>query len=203
MTLIYLIYQVMRQETIYDILRNCRQENERNWKDEFKKEIIGSIVLTDYNNNTYRVDDVAFGDSPLSTFMQKKKEVSYVEYYNTKYNIQIRDQKQPMLVSNPSARDIRDGRTQVIYLVPELCRATGLTDKMRSNFTMMRAMADHTQMDPDRRTTRLLTFSKRLLETPSSVAELDKFDMGIGKDLVKFQGRALKQEKILYGAGRE
>lgn len=42
-------HKVMRQETIYEILRQCRQDD-RNWQDSFKKEICGTIVLTDYNN---------------------------------------------------------------------------------------------------------------------------------------------------------
>lgn len=39
------------------------------------------IVLTDYNNKTYRVDDVDFAASPMSTFNTKDGDISYVEYY--------------------------------------------------------------------------------------------------------------------------
>lgn len=51
-----------------------------------------------------------------------------------KYNINIRDLKQPLLMSRSSDRDRRGGQQDVIALIPELCRATGLTDDMRSNF---------------------------------------------------------------------
>jgi aubergine-like protein len=103
-----------------------------------------STVLTDYNNHTYRVDDVNFLASPDSTSDQRGQPVAYTAYYKAKYNVDIRDRKQPMLVSK--ARDLRAGRDQLLYLVPELCRATGLTEKMRANFQMMKAMAEHTQM---------------------------------------------------------
>jgi aubergine len=191
----------MRQETIYEILRNCRQDDPSNWQDNFKREIIGSIVLTDYNNHTYKVDDVNFDSSPSSTFMQKGVEVSYADYYKAKYNVDIRDRKQPMLVSNPKARDVRAGRTQLLFLVPELCRATGLTDKMRANFQMMKAMAEHTQMDPDRRKARLLDFTNRLYNTPASLAQLNNYNTDIERSLVQFAGRALKQETIMFGNG--
>jgi len=39
------------------------------------------IVLTDYNNKTYRVDDVDFNSSPSSKFNTKDGDISYVEYY--------------------------------------------------------------------------------------------------------------------------
>jgi len=51
----------------------------------FTQAIIGCIVLTDYNNATYRVDDVDFEVTPKNTFEIKKKgsvtKISYVDYY--------------------------------------------------------------------------------------------------------------------------
>jgi aubergine len=196
-------FQVMRQETIYEILRTCRNDDARNWQDNFKKEIIGTIVLTDYNNHTYRVDDVDFASSPSSTFMQKGVEVSYADYYKNKYNLEIRDRKQPMLCSNPKPADVRAGRTQIIFLVPELSRATGLTDRMRANFQMMRGMADHTQMDPTKRTARLMDFTRRLHQTPDSMNRMKSFNTDIETQLVSFNGRALKQEVMKFGNGAE
>jgi aubergine-like protein len=44
--------------------------------------VVGAIVLTDYNNNTYRVDDVDFSQNPTSTFELKSKDkISYLKYY--------------------------------------------------------------------------------------------------------------------------
>jgi len=51
----------------------------------FSQAIAGCIVLTDYNNATYRVTDVDFDVTPRSTFEVKKKgtvtKISYVDYY--------------------------------------------------------------------------------------------------------------------------
>jgi hypothetical protein len=41
------------------------------------------------------------------------------------YNIQVTDMNQPLLVSRPKKKDIRMGRTEPIYLLPELCTLTG------------------------------------------------------------------------------
>lgn len=70
---------------------------------------------------------------------------------------------------------------------------------MRSNFQMMKAMAEHTQMIPEKRRARLLELSRRWHATPESVRELDSFNVDIGKQLIEFDGRALPQEEMLFG----
>jgi aubergine-like protein len=48
----------------------------------FTKAVLGCIVLTGYNNRTYRVDDVDFDLTPRSTFKLRSGEsISYVDYY--------------------------------------------------------------------------------------------------------------------------
>jgi len=39
------------------------------------------IVLTDYNNKTYKIDDVDFESSPMTKFSTKDGEISFTEYY--------------------------------------------------------------------------------------------------------------------------
>lgn len=130
-------HKVMRMETAYEILRNCQQQNGQNWQEAFEREIIGSVVLTKYNHQTYRVDDVDFNSSPRSTFEKKGTLVTYTDYYRQRWQLEIKDQGQPMLVSNPKAKDVRGGLGYVLFLIPELCNATGLTDRMRSDFRLM------------------------------------------------------------------
>lgn len=105
--------------------------------------MIGTVVLTDYNNNTYRIEDVDFSTTPLSTFPKKDgTRVSYMEYYQKRYGITIRERNQPMLLTKnkPKSRQAdQDGED--VFLVPELCRATGAsnfltTDKIYSIFTV-------------------------------------------------------------------
>lgn len=80
----------------------------------------GQIVLTRYNNRTYRVDGIEWNKSPMTTFDSKGKPTSFIEYYQSAYNMTIKDKKQPLL-------RIVDRRTRdTIFLVPELCYLTGL-----------------------------------------------------------------------------
>lgn len=89
--------------------------------------------MTCYNNKTYRVDDIAFDMNPMSTFHLRKedRDITYADYYWTRYKERITNLTQPLLISRPSRRDINRGDTQPIYLVPEICRMTGLSDDQR------------------------------------------------------------------------
>lgn len=58
-------------------------------------------------------------------------ESSHFVFSFQRYGVRIRDVNQPMLVSKSSARDRRAGAEELVYLVPELCTMTGLTDQMR------------------------------------------------------------------------
>lgn len=80
-----------------------------NFIENFTNQVLGMTVLTDYNNKTYRIDDIKFDLTPSSTFETKTGTVTFIEYYKSKYNIVIRDPKQPMLVSLQKDKKIRGG----------------------------------------------------------------------------------------------
>lgn len=76
-------HKLMRSETVLQILKACFRDNRSNYQENFKKLILGMIVYTQYNNNTYRVTDVLFDANPLQTFPTKNGEISYIDYYRT------------------------------------------------------------------------------------------------------------------------
>lgn len=73
--------KVMQTRTVYTLLRDAMNSNHGDWHDEFERQILGVTVLTDYNNKTYRVDEVSYDQNPLSTFETKNGPVSYKDYY--------------------------------------------------------------------------------------------------------------------------
>ena len=103
----------MRFETVYSILQTIERDRVPDIKTAFSKEIIGTVVLTRYNNRTYRIDDVLFDLNPRSTFRAGDRDLSFIEYYKSRYNVTINDPNQPLLVSNPKVNSL-------IYIF-ELC----------------------------------------------------------------------------------
>ena len=57
------------------------------------KKLVGEIVITRYNNKTYRVDDIAWGKTPSDTFSSSSAgtEISYVDYFSRTYGREIKD----------------------------------------------------------------------------------------------------------------
>lgn len=96
--------------------------------------------------------------------------------------------KQPLLIHRSKARDIRAGMPELVYLIPELCRQTGLTDEMRSNFQLMKTLAVHTKIGPDARIQRLLHFNRRLTQNKQvvEVRTLSNFHLRLAVSLTFF-----------------
>lgn len=126
--------------SVLDTLMHAYQSSRGNmeqYKANVTKALLGSIVITRYNNRTYRIDDIDFSQTPMSKFKcTNDREVTYVEYYRTNYALDIKDMKQPILMSHLEQRisGKREKETISIGLVPELCFLTGLTDQQRADF---------------------------------------------------------------------
>lgn len=131
-------FKVVRTDTVLSFVSQLRDQADQKGKD-YKKVIsealVGSTVVTKYNQKTYRIERVEFDMSPETTFEQNGTAVSYLEYYKTKYNETVSDANQPLLIN----KDRKTGNE--VALVPELCQLTGLTDQMRSDFRLQKDLA--------------------------------------------------------------
>ncbi|XP_025996030.2 piwi-like protein Siwi isoform X2 [Solenopsis invicta] len=192
--------KVMRLETLLDILNNCYQQYQENYQRAFSNQVIGTVVLTDYNNNTYRIEDVDYSTTPNDTFTLKNGErITYTNYYKKRYDIRISNPRQPMLVTRSKTRDRQAGEGERVFLVPELCRTTGLTDAMRENFKLMSSLAAETRLNPTRRIEKLMSFNNRLQNQPAIVQELAEWNLQLDNKLLEIPARELKREKLFFG----
>lgn len=65
----------------------------------------------------------------------------------------------------------------------------------------MKAIADHTRMDPRKRMMALDKFNKRLQTTDESQKILKSWNLKLDTKLVSIDGRLMKNENICYGNG--
>ena len=97
-------YKVIRFETALEFLQTLRNNcNSRglDFVNSAKKEFAKMTVITRYNNKSYPVNDIAWDMSPDSKFTDSEgKSVSFKEYYAVRYNEDIKDREQPLLVSD-------------------------------------------------------------------------------------------------------
>lgn len=89
----------------------------------------------------------------------------------------------------------------MIALIPELCRATGFTDEMRTNFKLMKCVSEYTRLTPYTYKQRLLLFNKRLHMTQDSVGEFENFNLELEKNLVEVIGHVCPRTLIKMGNG--
>lgn len=118
--------------------------------------------MTSYNRKTYRVDDISWTATASDTFDLHGNKVSFISYFKQKYNVNIRDPRQPLLVSRPKKKDLHRGMTGPILLVPELCQMTGYTNEMRSNNQLMRVISSHLHFNPPERIHKIKDFMYRM-----------------------------------------
>lgn len=104
-----------------------------------------------------------------------------------------------MLVSKSKERDLRAGKPELIHLVPELCRATGMTDAMRADFKLMQDLSTYTRLNPENRKKALVRFNNRIQSNTQSMTVLKEWKMELDKELVKIPGRELPPEPIIFG----
>lgn len=109
------------------------------YKQNVQKALIGAVILTRYNNRTYRIDDIDFENSPSTSFETKDgKKYTYADYYKNQYDITLKDMKQPLLISRKEVRvSATEKKELVIALIPEISFMTGLTDDHRKDFKVM------------------------------------------------------------------
>lgn len=67
-------------DTVYDLMKETVKDLQ-NYQNNFKQKALGLTVLTSYNNKTYRIDDIEFEKSPMTTFNKNGTEVRLIDYY--------------------------------------------------------------------------------------------------------------------------
>ncbi|NXG80612.1 PIWL1 protein, partial [Baryphthengus martii] len=190
-------HKVLRSETVLDFIYSLYyQVGEERFKEACAKELIGLVVLTKYNNRTYRIDDINWNANPRCTFRKADgTEISYVDYYKKQYNQEITDLNQPVLVSQFRKRGgtIMPGP---LVLIPELCFLTGLTDKMRSDFNVMKDLAVHTRLPPEQRQREIERLIDYVRKDDNVQKELRDWGLSFDSNSLSFSGRVIQGEKI-------
>eukprot|EP00088_Acartia_fossae_P024862 TRINITY_DN2571_c0_g1_i14.p1 TRINITY_DN2571_c0_g1~~TRINITY_DN2571_c0_g1_i14.p1 ORF type:complete len:919 (-),score=292.46 TRINITY_DN2571_c0_g1_i14:527-3283(-) len=198
--------KVLRQETAYTLMQDVKKKKGANFQQSLEKALLGAVVMTEYNRAaTYRIDDIDHKSSPKSTFkLYTGDEISYMEYYKKFYSITIKDPNQPMLIHRTKKKMV-DGKEEerIISLVPELCRMTGMTDEMRSDFRVMKDVANATRITPDKRQQCLRKFLENVRDNKDCQAILSDWGLELDTEPVRLEARTLAPEKLQLGKGKE
>ncbi|XP_015904269.2 piwi-like protein Ago3 [Parasteatoda tepidariorum] len=196
-------FKVLRTVTARDVMNDAAKQRRGDVKEEIVKALVDCVVLTRYNNKTYRIDDVSWDMNPLSTFVSHNgAEISFMDYYKRSYDIDIEDSKQPLLISKAKKREMKEGEEpRLICLIPELCFMTGLTDEMRNDFKVMRDVASYTRVTPENRQLALMKFINDVATTPEARQCFERWNLELVSTPETLDGRLLKSETLTFGRG--
>ncbi|XP_015196795.2 piwi-like protein 2 [Lepisosteus oculatus] len=192
-------HKVLRNDSVLDIMNVVYQQSRESFQDECTKELIGSIVMTRYNNRTYRVDDIDWAKSPKDVFtMADGSQITFIDYYSKHYGITIKEIDQPLLVHRPKERSTPGGKiiTGEILLLPELSFMTGIPEKMRKDFRAMKDLTMHISLSGEQHTISLKQLLHNINSNEEALTELSRWGLVISSDILVCEGRTLPLETI-------
>jgi aubergine-like protein len=86
----------------------------------------------------------------------------------------------------------------MIFLIPELCSVTGISDAMRQDFSLMKEMSVYTHVGPSERFQQLNGFLNDIQGREEGRKELNKWQISLDEKLVELTGRTMEAETIIY-----
>ncbi|KAI4537847.1 hypothetical protein MG293_012710 [Ovis ammon polii] len=191
-------YKILRNETVLEFMTDlCRKSSVSCFTQTCEKQLIGLIVLTRYNNKTYRIDDIDWSVKPTHTFRKRDgAEITYVDYYKQQYDITLSDLNQPVLVSLLKNKKNDNSEAQMAHLIPELCFLTGMPGQATSDFQLMKAVAKETRLDPLVRQQHLARLADDFQRNKDARFELETWGLHFGCQM-SLTGRIAPAEKII------
>lgn len=162
------VHKLMQSKSVLQIMTDMKKNNHGNLAENIKMALINKLIITSYNNRCYRIEDIDFQITPMSTFLRDTTQVTYFDYFKQKYNYVLADKKQPMILVQPNnamrRRDDHSGgdKLNAIFVPPELCRLAGLTTVQANDMRLRMDLVRSCQLDPRERVAHLERFMQQL-----------------------------------------
>ncbi|CAF4232706.1 unnamed protein product [Rotaria magnacalcarata] len=173
--------KVMHKQTIYSGLMDKfnRINDTKQTQDASLKELVGQIIL-----------------APIKIQIASAKALFFL--YLHKYDIKIKDEQQPLISVKASKLVAKGGPKKedlgLIFLIPESCSITDISDAMRQDFSLMKEMSVYTHIEPNNRYEQVTDFLNHIQRRN----ELNNCHISLDNKLVELTGRTMKTESIIY-----
>uniref|UniRef100_A0A663ECB4 Piwi-like protein 2 n=1 Tax=Aquila chrysaetos chrysaetos TaxID=223781 RepID=A0A663ECB4_AQUCH len=193
------IHKVIRSDSVLNFMHAIYKQSVSSFQDECTKQLVGNVVITRYNNRTYRIDDIDWDKTPRDSFtLASGEEITFVDYYSKAYGITISELDQPLLVHRPKEKRMPEGKVRqglhlldMILLVPELTFMTGVPE-IRKDSRMVKML-----QSPSQHYARLTSLLRRIKDSPEASQELMRWGLTLDPDIHRVgAGRVLPAERI-------
>ena len=190
-----LVHKVCTNKLVLDVMNDIRYKFSHEFESKIREALVGSSVMTTYNREIYRIDDVDFEKNPKFEFTSRKdkKSISFVDYYKDKYEVQIREMRQPLLKHV-------DQRTQKeIFLIPELCVTTGLTDEQRANRRLMSNLDNIIKPNPGTRMQKCKELISNFYKNEATAKFMSDWNVQISKEPIGIDASRISAGNLMMG----
>uniref|UniRef100_A0A8B9FUK3 Piwi-like protein 2 n=1 Tax=Amazona collaria TaxID=241587 RepID=A0A8B9FUK3_9PSIT len=187
------IHKVIRSDSVLNFMHSIYKQGPGTFQEECLKQLVGSVVITRYNNRTYRIDDIDWSKTPRHTFtLASGEDITFVSYYSKTYGITIRELEQPLLVHRPKEKLTPEGKRclDLVLLVPELAFMTGIPGIRKDN-RMLKML-----QSPQQHYLRLSSLLHRIRCSAEASRELLRWGLRLDLDIHRTEGRILPMERI-------
>ncbi|CAG9317467.1 unnamed protein product [Blepharisma stoltei] len=183
-------FKLVREDNVLDVIQEISKKQNNNPREIIKNTLNGSLIVTSYGNQAlYRIIDVLFEESPASTFPKGNDEISYTDYFCTRYQIDIKVRNQPLLLAKISKNAVP------VKLIPELCKLAG-ADSLDSSPQFRKELALTTTLRPDQRKSKIQSIADRLEALPP-----DDWKIQYSRQPIITRGLMLEKPIIRLGEG--
>ncbi|XP_021238819.1 piwi-like protein 2 [Numida meleagris] len=192
------VHRIIRSESVLECMHAICKQSPGGFHDECTKQLVGSTVLTRYNNRTYRVDDIDWDKTPRDSFtLASGEELSFVDYYSKTYGITVQELDQPLLIHRPKEKPVPGGRPRLdmILLVPELTFLTGISEIKKDNRVLKDVRREMLQ-SPQQHYESLCGLLRRIQCSQEASHELARWGLVLSPDIHRTQGRILPSERV-------
>jgi len=191
-------------EEMLEIHANDMKLSDSQVQEQWKTRCVPATVITFYNNRFYKVKAVRFDLTPESKFPYVQKEggersvsqVTFTYFYNAIYNREILRLEQPLL----EAYAEKDGER--VFLVPELCGLTGITEDIRRDRSSCSDALKQSKVSPQERYTTTCAIAEEIAAScvdGKAHKVMQEWKLELTAQPTEVQGRVFDLLEVCFG----
>jgi aubergine-like protein len=189
--------KIITNSNVLVFMEKLRERSSHDMEAVLRKELVGKSIMTTYNRRFYRVDRIAFELNPTTLItLHDNTQITFIDYYMNKYEKKIFVLDQPLLAS----MDHKAGKE--VFLVPEMCVLTGLSEEQRSNRNLMTELDKIIKPEPGVRLQRSKGLIDAIKQNENTKAFMDEWKLAINSQPVQVEGARLEAGSMLLGDQR-
>ncbi|EDR23785.1 hypothetical protein, conserved [Entamoeba dispar SAW760] len=182
-------YKIFQTKTFLQFMENKSVE-------QIKFEFKPISLFNSLTKKLVKIDSIDFSKTPLHTFKLKDgKEISFIDYYQLKYGVIIKNIEQPLLVQNNPFFKENNKLNEFSYFIPEFMYMTGLSSKMKSDKKLLSELENIFYKPPN---IKLENIQSLVLQYICKLPSLNLWNITINPIPLKIMGFRLQRPQLIF-----